>query len=260
MQKHILLLHGNGGASTRFIPFLKSLKESDLALSAHIPQLPGFEGRPLPKSKDYWAVFLEAIESTVTQQEGQWIFYGHGIGGSVLLELAARDYTFPSGRQIKPDQVILHSCIGASLQYRFFPKLMKPLFLRQFIKKMVHSKPLQPFWEKKLFLFPEQIDTEIKNQFFADYKNCQAFEVFFDLITPAWYKEVQAKTQDQAFEFLWGDKERVVASKYLTYWKKDFPNAHFDTVKGWDHFPMLDSPEDFFEKITTLIFQTQSMR
>ena len=253
MQKNILLLHGNGGTSTRFIPFLNYLKQSNLPLEAHIPKLPGFEGRPLPKSDNYWDLFLEAVEQTVSKKEGEWIFYGHGIGGSVLLELAARDYTFPSGKQVKPTQVILHSCIGASLQHRFFPKLMKPLFVRRFIKRMVYTKALQSFWEKKLFLYPSDIDQAIKNQFFADYKNCQAFETFFDLITPAWYSSVQSKTKEQPFFFLWGDKERVVASKYLSYWQRDFTKASFETVKGWDHFPMLDTPKSFFDKITSVV-------
>ncbi|MEM1134451.1 MAG: alpha/beta hydrolase [Bacteroidota bacterium] len=249
MHKNLLMLHGNGGASTRFIPFLDLLKNSAAPFKVHIPKLSGFEGRSLPKSDDYWAVFLADLENTIATDAAPWIYYGHGIGGSILLELAARNYTFPSGKQIFPEKVILHSCIGASLQYRFFPKLMKPMPMRKFIKQMVHTKWLQNYWEKKLFLYPEKIPQNIKNQFFKDYKQCQAFTVFFDLITPVWYKSTREKIKEASFYFLWGDKERVVASKYLAYWKSDFPNAHFQTIAGWDHFPMLDSPEQFLEEI-----------
>ncbi len=72
---------------------------------------------------------------------------------------------------------------------------------------------------------------------------------FFDLITPAWYREVQQKLQYEAFNFIWGSRERVVASKYLSLWKNDFPNATFDVIEDWDHFPMLEDPGGFYEKL-----------
>jgi len=118
---------------------------------------------------------------------------------------------------------------------------------------MVYTPFLQSYWEKKLFLHPEKIPTKLKNQFFTDYKNCEAFEVFFDLITPKWYQNTLAKINQQPFIFLWGDKERVVASKYLTYWQNDFPKASFTTISGWDHFPMFDTPIDFYDKLIDII-------
>lgn len=253
MLLNLLMLHGNGGASTRFIPFLDQLKTTEHPINAVIPSLSGFEGRPLPKANNYWDIFLSDLEKTVSNYDGDWIYYGHGIGGSVLLELAAREFTFPSGKQVIPKKVILHSCIGASLQHRFFPKLMKPMIMRKLIKKMVYTPFLQSYWEKKLFLHPENIPFKLKNQFFADYKNCAAFEVFFDLITPKWYQETLVKIKQQPFIFLWGDKERVVASKYLTYWQNDFPEASFTTIQGWDHFPMFDTPTDFYNKLIDII-------
>ncbi|MCB0587789.1 MAG: alpha/beta hydrolase, partial [Phaeodactylibacter sp.] len=81
---------------------------------------------------------------------------------------------------------------------------------------------------------------------------CAAFSLFFDLITPAWYRSVQQFLQDERYYFIWGEKERVVASRFLKYWRKDFPHSTFDIVPGWDHFPMLDQPEEFYNKIIGL--------
>jgi pimeloyl-ACP methyl ester carboxylesterase len=52
---------------------------------------------------------------------------------------------------------------------------------------------------------------------------------------------------------MWGDKERVVASKYLDLWKADFPNSEFHLVKDWDHFPMLEQVDSFYEEMVQLI-------
>ncbi len=253
----LLLLHGNGGTRTRFLPFLDRLQSKSVDLEPFIPELAGFEGRVLPKLPDpkaYWDLFLENIWKTVKPSaEEDWIFYGHGIGGSLLMELAARDYYFPNGIQVKPRKLILHSCIGASLKKRFFPKLMKPMFVRKTMQSLVASPWMQSIWEKKLFQHPENIDEDLKKQFFQDYKNCHAFAVFFDMITPQWYQKTYPKIDNQPVIFLWGDQERVVAAKYLDLWKADFPQAQFELVAGWDHFPMLDDPDTFTKKLLETI-------
>ena len=248
------MLHGNGGANARFERFVDKVQSEQVNFEVVLPQLPGFEGRPLPKAKDQWLPFLEALSTTVEQSpEAEWIFYGHGIGGSILMEWAARDWQSSIANNIKPKAVILHSCIGASLKERFFPKLMKPMPMRLLIKKMIGASFLQPFWEKKLFLFPDCIPVHLRKQFFEDYRRCAAFTTFFDLITPQWYEVVQQQLKNQPFHFMWGDKERVVASKYLDLWKADFPNSEFHLVKDWDHFPMLEQVDSFYGEMVQLI-------
>lgn len=248
---NLLMLHGNGGAGARFQLFLEALHKSDAEINPVIPQLPGFEGRPLPKSGDYWSLFLKAIEDAIIDKLHEpWVFYGHGIGGSILLEWAARDWLMTNGQSILPKQVILHGCIGASLEHRLFPKLMKPFLLRKFIHWLIYQPWLRRRWERKLFLFPDRIPGAVRHQFFEDYRRCDAFTVLFDLINANWYRAVQKRVGEKAFYFLWGEKERVVAAKHLQYWRKDFPKATFDIVPEWDHFPMLDQPEAFCDYLT----------
>lgn len=254
------MLHGNGGGHTRFLPFLNLLREKATApFQIHLPKLPGFDGRPLPEAADAWAPFLLALQREVAPLANErWAVYGHGIGGSLLLEWAARGWTLPGKPEWQPQQVLLHGIIGASLEHRFFPKLMRPLLVRKAMQALIAWPPMQPVWEKRLFLKPEQIPLPVRQQFFRDYAQCAAFPVFFDLITPAWYRGVQQKLSGKAFTFIWGSQERVVASKYLALWQRDFPNAAFEVVDGWDHFPMLEAPNGFYEKLTATIGYEQA--
>ena len=254
------MLHGNGGGRTRFLPFLELVNEkASVPFKVHLPELPGFDGRPMPTSADGWAPFIEPLQKIVAPLSDEpWVVYGHGIGGSLLLEWAARGWQLQEGEAWKPAKVLLHGIIGASLEHRFFPKLMQPMLIRRTMQGLIAWPPLRPVWEKRLVLDPERIPESIRRQFFLDYAQCAAFPVFFDLITPAWYRRVQAQLRKAAFVFIWGSKERVVASKYLELWKNGFPNATFEIVDQWDHFPMLEDPAGFYEKLTAQILHEQA--
>jgi pimeloyl-ACP methyl ester carboxylesterase len=257
---NVLMLHGNGGGRTRFLPFLEALQDKQVVpFRVHLPELPGFDGRLLPKAADGWMPFIEALQRSVAPlSEEPWVVYGHGIGGSLLLEWAARGWVLPDSADWHPQKVLLHGIIGASLEHRFFPKLMKPLLIRKTMQALIAWPPMRPVWEKRLFLQPKSIPEAVRKQFFKDYAQCAAFPVFFDLITPAWYREVQQKLQHEAFNFIWGSRERVVASKYLSLWQNDFPKATFDVVEDWDHFPMLEDPDGFYEKLIAYILHEQA--
>lgn len=255
METKLLMIHGNGGARSRFLPFLQELYQQPVAFTPVIPELPGFEGRVLPPANDYWDLFIRALQAAVEQHgaSAPWVLYGHGIGGSMLLEWGRRGYGLPGDPGWQPQKVILHSCIGASLKKRLFPKLMKPMFIRRLLHRLIPWKPMQRIWERKLFQYPERIPQAVRDRFFADYQQCAAFPVFFDLIDPAWYTQAQQALKTYPFYFLWGDRERVVASRYLTLWQSDFPNSHFEVVPDWDHFPMLDDPGAFQQKIAQIV-------
>ena len=87
---NVLFIHGNGGANARFDLFKKiheTDRDSDFKL--FFPELPGFEGRPLGNSKKGWPIFIESLQKLIISKKNeQWILYGHGIGGSILLEWA----------------------------------------------------------------------------------------------------------------------------------------------------------------------------
>ena len=252
MAYQVLLLHGNGGASARFGPLLDRLADH-ADLRPVIPALSGFEGRPLPATGDHWSHFMQELGQAIDLPQADWVLYGHGIGGSLLMEWAARGYPLPNGEHLRPRRVILHSVIGASLGQRWFPKLMKPLWVRETMQHLIATPALQALWEGRLFQHPQRIPADLRRQFFADYARCAAFPVFFDLITVDWYQALLPRIQQVPFYFLWGQRERVVQAKYLRLWRRDFPHATFEVLPGWDHFPMLDQPDEFADKLRALV-------
>jgi pimeloyl-ACP methyl ester carboxylesterase len=245
---HVLLLHGNGGAASRFRLFQQAAAQRNWPVRLVVPELPGFEGRPV--AAPTWDAFLEALGRTVAPYAAdRWAVYGHGIGGSLLLEWAAQGWRLPNGGTFTPERVLLHAPVGASLAHRFFPQLMRPRPLRDFIHWLIYQPALRPLWERKLFLYPERIPAELRRQFFTDYRHCAAFPVFFDLITPAWYASVLARLEHRDFHFIWGERERVIASEFVAYWRRDFPGGTFTIVPAWDHFPMLEQTADFTDRM-----------
>jgi pimeloyl-ACP methyl ester carboxylesterase len=258
---NVLILHGNGGSRTRFIPLLRSLILHHPEIHPVIPKLSGFDGRKLIVKTNYWDLFLEEIREAVGDRiNEEWVLYGHGIGGSILLELAGRDFRFPGGEQLRVTQTILHAPIGATLQYRRFPSLMKPRLVRTLGKWLLTRKLLRPLWVKRLFQRPEAIPPYLLEQFFQDYTRCRAFGVFFDMITPDWYQELRNKLTDKRFYFLWGADERVIQVKHLAHWQNDFFHSEFDIVPDWDHFPMLEDSEAFTEKFVEMVSQKTEER
>lgn len=247
---HLLLIHGNGGAASRFSRFQAEVRRRKWPLRVVVPELPGFEGRSLSEAEKNWSAFLAALgEATADHADARWVLYGHGIGGSLLLEWAARGFALPTGGRLVPERVLLHAPVGASLQHRFFPKLMSPPPIRKLIHWLIYQPALQARWERKLFLDPEQIPADRRRQFFADYRHCAAFPVFFDLITPAWYQTLLTRLPRTDFHFVWGERERVIASRFVDFWRRDFPDARFTIVPEWDHFPMLEQPGDFTDRM-----------
>lgn len=254
---NILLVHGNGGANARFEPMLQLHRAAGSEhFVFHLPSLPGFEGRPLPAAADPWSPFIEALGTVVaTDPDGDWVFYGHGIGGSFLLDWAARGWSLPGGGTVRPRGVIMHSIIGASLAERWFPKVMRLRLIRRLIHFLIPLPALRGLWEKRLFLDPDAVPGELRDRFFSDYRQCAAFPVLFDLITPEWYRGRLPLIDGADFHFLWGGRERVVAADYLRFWRRDFPDARFEVVPEWDHFPMLEQAESFYSKITEILPQ-----
>ncbi len=258
---NVLILHGNGGSRTRFVPLLKRLIVQYPEIQAVIPALSGFDGRPISKQASHWDLFVSEIREAIGEQiDKPWVLYGHGIGGSILMELAARDFRFADGTQLQVSQTILHAPIGATLQYRRFPKLMRPPLMRRLGKWLLTRKSLQKPWEKRLFQDAETIPPYLRDQFFRDYTQCAAFGIFFDLITPPWYEAVREKIRQLPFLFLWGEDERVIKVAHLQHWRADFPRATFEIVPGWDHFPMLEQPEAFTEKFVSLVLRFSQMQ
>jgi pimeloyl-ACP methyl ester carboxylesterase len=120
---------------------------------------------------------------------------------------------------------------GRSLgQWLFSSRLARPLF-----KRLLFSQPVPP---------------DTLNRFFDEYRRCAVFGQMFDLITPAWFKSL--RPVDLPAALLWGEREQVLTVDQLDDYRVLLPHSLVRTVPGWDHFPMIEQPEEYAHEIVSL--------
>ena len=170
------------------------------------------------------------------------VVLGHGIGGSIALDLASR-------RPDTMDGLILHAPVGADLDTRLFPRVMSTKPVRELLRRMVAARPLRPIW-RKLF-FPIGAPREDTDVFFEGYRDCEAFGQMFEIIDVDWFRSLEPVTEIPVV-LLWGEHDRVLKSGQTEGIAAKTPDAETVIEPGWDHFPMLEQPEEYARVIATL--------
>lgn len=234
----VVAVHGNGGGSTRF-ELVADRFPDDVEFEAI--DLPGFNGVPLDPSLDSVPAYADHLASLIEDGERP-IVLGHGIGGSIALDLASR----------RPDTMaglILHAPVGADLDTRLFPRLMSPSWVRGLVRRGIAARPLRPIW-RRLF-FPNGAPAATLDAFFDGYRNCAAFGQMFDIIDVDWFESVEPVT-DVPTVLLWGEHDRVLTSGQTEAIATKVPDAERVIHPGWDHFPMIEQPEDYADTIAEL--------
>lgn len=245
---HIVAVHGNGGGSFRFKLLPHVLRE---ATASRPPvrftpiTLPGFEGMPLPPSPDR-GTFVGAIGNEVTdlrrrRPRDAVVLLGHGIGGSFVLDALAH-------RSIAADGAILHAPVGASLERRLFPRLMRPRAVREAVRLAIGSR-LAGFVGPRV-LFGGTVPPAYTRRFLAEYRRCAAFSVMFDLLTPQWFEGLEVSQTPTAL--LWGAEDRVLRSEHVAAFQSKLADHRTVIVDRWGHFPMIEQPLDYAARIADL--------
>ncbi len=237
---HVIAVHGNGGGAARFARVSPHMPP-DVRL--HAITLPGFAGTPpdpaLQKLHDY-AAYLHRL---VARAQHPRILLGTGIGGSIILEYLQHDARAVEG-------VILHAPVGARLETRRFPRLMRSPVMRAAGQWAFSSPLLRPLWRRLLFVDADRVPRTDLNRFFDDYRHCAVFGQMFDLITPDWWANLEPVKLPAAL--LWGERERVLTPEHAADFQMLLPRATLRVIPGWDHFPMLESPDEFAREIAAL--------
>lgn len=243
---NVLLIHGNGGSPARFEAALEQLRKLRPRWHFAVAELSGFGGKELPKTEEYWDIFLDDLYRAVEGKTLEpWFVFAQGTGAAIVLEFARRDWEFPNGYILRPRKTILYGGAGIALDRRLRSRMLRVPFFRQIAKWLLQVGFLKKMWAKRFFQAPEKVSDAQKERFFQDLKSGQAFSLFFELVTRQWYEEARADAWHQRFDFCWGSADRIVSIKWMGQWKKDFPKSNFHTIEGWDHFPMLEDPEGF---------------
>ena len=176
-----------------------------------------------------------------TLEKRPFILLGTGIGGSIALQYAQKYANHLAG-------LILHAPVGTRLDTRWFPRLMSLPVNRKIGKMVFTSSLMRPFWRKALFTKP--LPKEAESQFFDEYRQCQLFGEMFDWITPEWFDRLNPISIPAAL--LWGERERVLTVDQLDDYKALLLDPVIHKEPNWDHFPMLETPKQFVDVLTSL--------
>jgi pimeloyl-ACP methyl ester carboxylesterase len=234
----LVAVHGNGGGAFRFSRVAEHMP-ADVAIVA--PDLPGFGGAPRDPSITTLAGFADALARIVRDVPRPRVVLGHGVGGSIALELLQREAELVDG-------VILHAPVGARLDRRWFPKLMRPRPMRELVRRVLASRLTRPFLRRRLF--DDRVPREVVDGFFDGYAKCEAFGDLFDMIDATWFAGLAPV--DVPAVLLWGERERVLGVDQVDAFRSLLPRASVEIVPEWDHFPMLETPREYAEVVARL--------
>ncbi|MCU0228668.1 MAG: alpha/beta hydrolase [Bryobacterales bacterium] len=174
---------------------------------------------------------------------------GHGIGGSIACEFLQH---YPH----MVDGVILHAPVGAHLERRWFPRLMRLPGMRRMAQWMLGAPLLTPLWRRLLFRRP--VPREVLRRFFAEYRACTVFGQLFDWINASWFQSLRPIAVPTIL--LWGEQERVLRSGQADVFARIVPVHQRILVPDWDHFPMLESPADYSRVVMDALGRLDHMR
>jgi pimeloyl-ACP methyl ester carboxylesterase len=228
----VIAVHGNGGGGERFARAAATMP-AGVALRAIT--LPGFSTMPLDPTLRTVSDYADRLGQMVSASGPEPVVLGHGIGGSIALDLASRHPELLGG-------LILHAPVGAHLDTRLFPRLMATGPARAAVKRAIVARPLRPLWRRAFF--PTGAPKADLDQFFEGYRHCAAFGQMFDLITPAWFEGVEA-VRDVPAVLAWGERDRVLRSAQVDAMRTKVPDADVVIWPGWDHFPMIEQPQEY---------------
>ena len=228
---HVVAVHGNGGGSTRFDRL--GTKLSDRVVLTAV-DLPGFNGVPLDPDATSVPAYADRLADRLPTDR-PLVILGHGIGGSIALDLLSR-------RPEAADGLILHAPVGAHLDSRLFPKLMSPPIVRRLVRSAISARPLRGVLHNRFF--PTGVPEPHRARFFEGYRTCEAFGLMFDIIDAPWFEGLEPITEVPT-RLLWGSGDRVLDAAHTAQFQEKAPNATIDIIDGWDHFPMLEQPDEY---------------
>ena len=234
----LIALHGNGGGGFRFERSKPSFA-ADVNFVA--PTLPGFAGEP--RNPDFTTLtdYADALHAIVVEQPRPRVVLGTGVGGTMVLEMLQHHADAVDG-------VILHAPVGTRLDTRLFPKLMSLPGMKTLGQYTFASSLTRPVFRRLLFSHP--LPDDYVNRFFDEYRRCSVFGQMFEIITPQWFASL--KPVDVPAVLLWGEKEKILSVDQLEDYKALLPNHAVHIEPDWDHFPMVETPQQFAQVVTQL--------
>jgi pimeloyl-ACP methyl ester carboxylesterase len=233
----VVAVHGNGGGGRRFARLQPWIPDH---VRIEAITLPGFDDRPGEPGTDTLAGLADALGRELERFDRP-VVLGHGIGGSFALELTQR----------RPElfgALVLHAPVGARLDTRWFPRLMRLPGAKPAVRRAIASAAMRPLWRRGFFTDP--IDPVALDEFFEAYRRCEAFEAMFDVITPGWFAGLHPVSLPSVI--WWGARDRVLRAEQADDFRRVLPRATVEIVPDWDHFPMIERPKEYADALAAL--------
>jgi pimeloyl-ACP methyl ester carboxylesterase len=234
----IVAVHGNGGGAFRFARVVPFIPEP---VRLRPVTLPGFAAVPPDPALRSVRDFARCLGEMTAAEPRPRVLLGHGIGGSIALQLAndAPDLL---------DGLVLHAPVGVRLDRRRLPRLMSLPGARRVAQSLIASSVTRPLITRLLFSRP--VPSAYLRRFFAAYRDCHVFGQMYDIITPAWFAALRPVALPAAL--LWGGRERILAADHARDYGALLPDCTVRIVPEWDHFPMIEQPRDYARVVIEL--------
>ena len=186
------------------------------------------------------ATFVDAVVDDLESIDGKRLLLGHGIGGAIALDAAAK-------RPDLVDGLILHAPVAANLETRLFPKVMSSMFVRKAAKATISSFPVRKIASRFIMATAPQAYVE---RFLGEYRRADAFEVMFDLLTAEWFDALP--TLEMPAVLLWGERDRIVQVAQAEVVEKKFSTVSRHIEDHWGHYPMIEQPDEYASVVSYL--------
>ncbi|MEL6892834.1 MAG: alpha/beta hydrolase, partial [Actinomycetota bacterium] len=86
---------------------------------------------------------------------------------------------------------------------------------------------------------------------FEGYRDCESFSQMFDIIDADWFEALEP-VSGLPTVLLWGEHDRVLKSGQTDGIRAKAPDARIVIQPGWDHFPMIEQPEEYARVVADL--------
>lgn len=230
--KHLLLIHGLGSSSDRWVDIPQAL--SLAGFHAFALDLPGFGGSDKPATNytiDYFVRILADFMRESGLDDGNTSLIGHSLGGYVAAQLAAE-------RKDLVDKLVLIDTSGV-LQGP------TPLLEEYAAAAMSPSKESVRWVLEKMVADPVTVPEALVEAFIYRIQQRGAQDAFQSAYENSVNSRLGAKrleSIDIPTMIIWGKEDRLIPIEYLQAFSKSMRNVVSYTVENAGHAPFAEKP------------------
>jgi pimeloyl-ACP methyl ester carboxylesterase/putative sterol carrier protein len=252
----VLLLHGLGATNASFLPTLWDLAQDHRVLA---PDLPGFGDTDKP-TRRYDSAFFARWARAFLDRTGvdRADVIGNSMGGRVAIELGM---TMPE----RVRNLVLLAPSPAFIRRRQFVRIVRLLRPEMALLPLPLRHRSVVWGIKKLFARPERLPDPwylaAADEFLRIFSRARGRIAFFSAARQIYLEEPygdvgfwdRLPSLDVPSLFVWGERDRLVPSKFARHVERALPNATSVVMEDCGHVPQFELPDDTHELVRRFI-------